>query len=377
VNSLSDATPPDDTGAATFGRYCYQARVAFPYVLACAGDLPVHSVIAEHFEDVAVRFDDDTWHFLQIKTKDALTWQLTDVLASPGGAFQSLLRSYRQLAGQPVVLLACLEGIIAPGDGLGEFVGRPCVDPNVIAKVTEKLGLTMAEAAGFIPLVRVQSQPSRDVIDAVNLRRLGELLPNLGTPALRSLYDRCLATIYRAMEATLSGDEWPRLVVDPDYERAAAEGKVLDAGQLDFLRIQLGGRAHPLLLRLLRTDVPAPTALEEKMTSAGASHEVLKSAAELRAASDAWAIEQQAIELWPSDHVTDEVDFRLRSLATAVIAGVGGRADAAWSEIQNRLASQAAVVDPQNTFQQDPFLLLGRIASLTDGCTVSWVVRSA
>lgn len=377
LTKLSDATPPDDTGTTTFERYCYQARVAFPYVLACAGDEPVRSVIAEHFEDVAVEFEDGTWHFLQIKTRDAVTWHLSDVLSSPNGAFRSLLRSFRHLSGHSVTLLACLEGVIAPGDALNSFVGEPCTDADAISRVAEKLVLTAEETAHFVPLVRVQVHPGREVIDDVNLRRLGDLLPHLAMPAIRDLYNRCLATIYRAMEASLVGEEWARLVVDPDFVRTAAAGKVLDSTELEFLRTQIGGRNYPLLTRLFRTDVPAPTTLEEKMTSAGVSEQVLRNAAELRAAADAWAIEQQAAELWPADEVSDEVDFRLRSLATAVIAGERGGVDAAWSELQNRIAAQAASVDPGRTFRQDPFLLLGRVASLTDACHVGWVVRSA
>jgi len=49
---IQDVIPPDDGGRDAFERFRYQAHVAFPSCLNCAGDQGVTAVICEHIEDV-------------------------------------------------------------------------------------------------------------------------------------------------------------------------------------------------------------------------------------------------------------------------------------------------------------------------------------
>ena len=96
-----DITPPDDTGSDTFRRHRYQAEVAISFCVDCVLIGNVASVIPEHLEDLAIEFADGSWRIIQIKTRDPgqAPWTLAALLGSDGGAFKSLLRTHRALAG--------------------------------------------------------------------------------------------------------------------------------------------------------------------------------------------------------------------------------------------------------------------------------------
>lgn len=378
------AQPPDDSGSLTFARYCYQARVAFRYALACAQGQSVVMLVPEHFEDVAISHENAEWSFLQIKTRDAGQgpWRLTDVIGADG-AFRSLLRTYRALAssGVTMTLVACLEGAIATGDDLLRFAGAACTDEDVIRRVRERLELSAAEVASFVPLLRVLPESPMSAIDAVNVRRLAACMPSHAASDIESAYGRVLALIQSGMEAALHGADWPLGSVSPGSSAPArVEGKIIDRGRLRWLSDQMEAHPVPLISRLITTDKWPASQLEEKLLAAGASIDVLRNAAEMRAASDQWIVERQAASLWPDDDISDDVDFRLRYLAIASVARYSGHpapANLAWADVHQRLATEAAVHDPNRVYSQDSVLLMGRVCSLSDQCAFQWRAASA
>lgn len=372
--------PPNDTGSLTFARYCYQARVAFRYALTCASGRTVDLIVPEHFEDLAVHLEIGEWHLIQIKTRDLGygPWCLADVVGADG-AFRSLLRAFRALPrdGLAATLIAYLEGAIEHGDDLEQFVGSPCTDPAVSARVRERLGLTDDEAREFVPHLRVAPESPRSTIDAMNIRRLGACMPNRRHAEIEAVYREALALIQLAMEAALLGPDWALQVIQPsdDAARERVRSKSLDRVRLASLASQLGADPAPLLSRLIGASQSPPTRLEEKLLAGGALSEVIRSALEMRARADHWALERMAASLWPEDEVTEDVDVRLGYLATAAVARHAADpqpANGAWADVHDRLTRDAATHDPRMVYAQEPVLLMGRVCSLSDECVFEW-----
>jgi hypothetical protein len=372
--------PPDDAGSATFGRYCYQARVAFRYALACAAGHSVEAIVPEHLEDLAVHFSGGEWHLLQIKTRDLGygPWRLSDVLGEDG-AFRSLARTYRSLPmnSMGVLFFASLEGAIAHGDDLGRFVGSSCSDPRIVERIQSRLDLTAEEAEGFVPRLRVQPESPQSAIDAMNIRRLGACMQNGRHGDIEAAYRDALTLIQMGMEATLLGPDWALEVTEPADEqtRIRVLSKLIDRGRLSTLAGHLTAHPAPLLTRLLVADRWPATQLEEKLLAGGALTEVISNALQMRAMADHWAAEKQAAALWPDDDVTTDLDLRLRFLATAAVArhsAEASPANGAWADVHDRLTTEPVNHDPRQVFAQDPVLLMGRVCSLSDQCAFEW-----
>jgi hypothetical protein len=379
VADVLGAEPPDDSGSLTFARYCYQARIAFRYALACAQGQAVLTLVPEHFEDLAVSFDSGDWAFLQIKTRDPGRgpWRLGDVLGADG-AFRSLLRTYRALeaSGVTMELVACLEGAIASGDDLQCFVGTTCSDDAVISRVEDRLELSPDERARFTPLLRVRPESPMSSIDDVNVRRLAACMPSQRVGEVELAYARALGLIQTGMEAALLGPSWPLVTVSPGSSPPTrVEGKVIDRDRLRWLSDQMETYPAPLISRLIGSDRWPASQLEEKLLEGGASTDVIGNASEMRAGADRWISERQAASLWPDDDVSDDVDLRLRYLATASVARYSHEAapaNLAWADIHQRLSAEASVHDPNHVYAQDPVLLMGRVCSLSDQCEFPW-----
>jgi Cap4, dsDNA endonuclease domain len=386
MTGVAGANPPNDSGSQTFARYCYQAKVAFPYVLVCAAGSQVTSVYLEHFEDIAIEASSQ-WDFLQVKSRQLSQgpWRLSDVLGQDG-AFRSLLRTYRALRGGRLLgdtrLVACLEGAVKVGDDLELFVGNPCGRDDVIARLSSRLDLAGEEVGDFIPRLRVRPEQPITAIDAVNIRRLGTLMATSRHTEIEAMYASVLGLIQSAMEAALLSEDWALRVFDHATPGAPApsEPKRLDRTRLEGLSSAIAVRQRPLLGRLLSPERRPASQLEEKLLLAGASTAVVDSALEMRAVADRWLVAQQAASLWPDDDVAEDLDIRLRTLAAAVVAGTHGDpapANRAWAQLHARLTAEAESHDPDRVFGQDALLLLGRICSLSDQCVIAWATTNA
>lgn len=187
----SAVIPPDDTGAKTFSRFCYQAHLAFRFCLDCALDGTVVSVVPEHIEDIAVEYA-DRWRFIQVKTRESHLgpWRLSDLTAAHGG-LRSLLRAYRVLRDAPTIHELFLEGPIDPRDSIRLLLtpdGRR--DTALRQRLGSALALEPTESADFLERLRlVPDMPARQGIMDRNLRYLGAQARQLPFGTLMGIYE--------------------------------------------------------------------------------------------------------------------------------------------------------------------------------------------
>ena len=377
-------TPPDDTGSDTFGRFCYQAYVAFRYCLACAFDEEVVSVIPEHFEDIAVEYP-NRWVFLQIKTRNLERgpWRLADLLAADGGALHSLYRTHRELAKTSIdyLVVACLEGAINPKDDINCLLtpeGRE--DNGLRQRICDRLKMPLNECDEFLARVRLRpGEPSRDLIVERNLRLLGAHSPTTQYGKLNLIHDSVVRRIFTAMESRVSGDEWPLAAFDVDQVSEAARNNVrqkrLNADLLRPLFGELTAPNRPLLQRIADPIGRVPSVIEEKLLAAGATPQIVSDAETLRANANAWWYQSAAATLQDNHAVMDDLRLRLQMRFNSVIArhvGLPAPANQVWGDLFDLLNRQAGTIDSSDSFLQDPDLLLGEICSMTDECLLEW-----
>jgi hypothetical protein len=384
--SIDRLPPPDDSGTDALQRFSYQAHVAFQFCLRCAVMGDIAAIIPEHFEDLAIELD-AKWRMTQIKTRDPERgpWELTDLLSSSGGAFRSVLRSHRALAeagvDKQVEYEVRLEGAIKRGDPAEEFtVGSGGLTQPTRERCATRLGLTESEKGELLDNITVRPrQASRETIVASNLRLLGIAGRHLSHEALEEMYRRVVARIEQAMKAELLEQEWPSVLFEPDNADAAlaarVEAKRLDKGILVPLFEGLGEPESPILRRISDIDALRATALEEKLTAAGASSAVLNDAKQLRANAAHKEAELTAAALLPNDTLLEDLHERLRFMGRAVVAGLGESptpADAVWAGVMAQLPLQAAMLDPNRLFNADPMLLMGQLCQVSDLCRFDW-----
>jgi hypothetical protein len=293
------------------------------------------------------------------------------------GAFRSLARTCDALPVEDinVQFVACLEGAIAVGDDLECFVAKECTNAAIHSRVAERLGMSAEQAALLMPRLRVQPESPKANIDAMNVRRLGSCMPDRPHRDIEHGYEEALNLIQTAMEGALLGDDWALEITSGADPADRTDGKSVNRSRLRWLTDLLTTGPFPLLSRLIETERWPPTQLEEKLLAGGATADVISNALEMRAAADRWTATQQAASLWPDLEATQDLDIRLRFLATAAVARHAGRddpANGAWADLHERLANEASVHDPRGIFGGDSILLMGRACSLSDQCAFLW-----
>jgi len=340
----SQVRPIDDSGSDTFGRYVYQAEVAFKFCLACAVGSEIIAVIAEHLEDIALHCSNG-WRFLQVKTRNAErgSWKLSDVSGKDGG-LHSLLRTFYLLHLSPpnYTLELHLEGALAPRDDINLLLteeGRE--NKLLIDKLCKALKLDSTSCKDFLNKLRVShSLPSRTTITACNIRLLLNESGNLLSAEVEDLYDKVIRIIETAMAAALLRNDWRKIICNSESfapnEQYLFEQKRISRDMLAFLANTLTGAPQPLLKLLTQPDGKAISALEQKLLIGGATPQLIIAAKSLRAQAVQWEIENESSYLYRQDDLIEDVRTRLHTRVVGLVAQHGaGPTPAAviWNEL--------------------------------------------
>jgi hypothetical protein len=382
----------DDTGTDTLRRYAYQAKVVFPFVLRCALKGEEIAVIPEHVEDCLV-VRETTLAYLQIKTRDPSQggWTLGDLLSS-GGALRSLHTAYGLAPDLPCTYGVLLEQSLSRTNIatlLRTEEGR--TNAKVVKQVAQSLSITPAKAKAFLAKVRIkEALPTRDSIDAVNLRLLQSVAPDWPYKKAVRVYDRALEEIWRAMQATPVGVDWPHYT---DISSAGDEAlkKRYDAKRIDFERCKpifgdMTSGVTTLLTREVSASIASPSNLERKMLEGGATQEVIDHAKELRARAVVAEVERlTGVESASKPFTAEDPSLHAvqKKLEWHAGAANGKHAQAAapanliWSELLTELPKLASNIDPNGVFGQDGYLLLGELCELSDQCVTKWGGKNA
>jgi hypothetical protein len=383
VDSPLEIEAPDDTGSDVYARFRYQARVAFPYCLACAVGDSIRSVTLEHIEDILVEGDDGIWRFIQVKTRDAVYghWRLTHLLSS-GGALHSLFRAHQVLnASVNARLEAHLEGTCAPGDSLlQELVqvgGRP--SDGLCDTVRRALHIDRETARTFLERVSVYEKPRRDAIERLNLSLIVARRGGLTDTTIMTLHERLTDDICRAMEAAPLGENWIQIAIGQDaaedHRRRRFEAKRLTAERLDFYRSILEHQPLALLTALDDDSDSEPVSdLERKLRAAGASDALVTRAKVLRSSASRHELGLLSKMLNPSDQRLEDLQERLLTVAVPVADMYRGQRRAAhvFNAVLSELRRDPASVDPHKLFNRDGMLLMGALCQLSAECRADW-----
>ncbi|HEX6369832.1 MAG TPA: dsDNA nuclease domain-containing protein [Longimicrobium sp.] len=372
--------PPDDTGAVTFGRYRYQARLMVMYCVACALGRNVRSVVAEHIEDIAVE-GDGHWTFIQIKTRDPGLgqWRLVEVLP-PGKGLKSLYRAFQVVRGTDSRFELHLEGEVKRDDLLAELLepfGPRSAELRL--KIAERLEIEEAECAVFLDRLCVREMPSRGLITQYNLALMGELAPGRTAATIRAIHEGLVEEISRAMEADEIGDGWPTHVIaphlTPDSLAARVAAKRLTPERIEPLCTLLKTTADSQLLRSDDVEAHDPSDLVRKLTAGGADAGLISTAITLRSNAVRAEIEFMSKNLVGDDAKLDDVKTRLL-LAHAPLPGIWrGQPNSAaqiFQSLKTELQTNAEAIDRHWVFGRDPALLLGELCELSDQCKAGW-----
>ncbi len=384
-----DLKAPDDTGTDTLKRYRYQAELFAPYCFECATNGRIVSIVAEHFEDVLIEFD-DRWHFVQVKTRNANLgpWKLGD--AHDG--IESLWRSHKSISQRKDINASYalfLEGPIAKDDLLSYLVVSDSCrttmsstpNPDLVTKIAKKLRITHNECQDFLRKVTVvPNQPTRQDVASRHIHLLGQIALGVPHKELEVTYGRLVDTVLNAMAAVRIGDALVGIIspsgmvnVTPEIQK-----KILTR---DALKKCLGSIAYGpnlLLRRLVTPDMPRPTDLEMKLLAAGADATVIQDAKSLRA--NASIREAEILAQSYDDLQLEDVRARLLVLGNSVIQKHRQEATPAvngYGELLATLMGHEASCDPNRLFRQDAYFLFGELCVLADECKFDWGVTLA
>lgn len=373
----SSRSEPADTGSDTFERFHYQSSVAVPFCIDVAGGA-LAALYAEHEEDLAVECLDGSWRFIQIKTRDPHLgpWGLAELMKSK--ALRSLLRTHRNVGpSTPHTLEVFLEGGLKKNNAIEELGAGETSSPETVSKVAQKLKVETPEAQEFLKhVVVLGSLPSRDTIEARNIDLLGRGSPSTPHSILVEANGKVTSAVLTAMRSPNRGLVYPTSVVNiltaDERVRARIDAKRLTREQIQPLLAELRSPRFPHLTSS-PGDSPYASKLVLKLRIAGATDAILTSAQELRA--DATRREVELLTADPDSPNLLDVRRRLRAEAAGVVARHASASRPAveiWDELLGRLTDRARTCDPHGAFHQDPHLLLGEIAQLTDLCEVEW-----
>lgn len=358
--------------------------------MACALGDEILSVVPEYFEDLAIQRRDG-WYFCQVKTRrqDLRPWRLANLLED-GGALHSLVRTYRALRGRldSFRLAIILEGSVNSTDAINGLRSPLCPRNETVKKaMARKFDLTDPEFDDFLGrVVLCDNLPRQQEIVASNLRLLGKHSPSLSFADQEFIHNQVCGLLFEAMQGERLTDQWPTaLLIDagaivgaPSPRTSAAMAKRLDKSKLAPMFAKVTQPPRSLLRRIVDVETHYPTVLEQKLLAGGADADLVRRAAQLRANATSHAT---AVGTLSDSGKLEDLESRLEILASAVVAkhaSVEAPAKAAWSElVADVLPAQAANLDHQSLFTQDPFLLLGYICEMSDQCRLAWGTANA
>lgn len=369
--------PPDDTGADTFRRFRYQARLTVPYCLECILGR-ARCVVPEHIEDVAVQYDWG-WLFLQIKTRDPGLgpWRLRDVLP-PRSGLASLLRAFRATDGVEVRLELQLEGSVRRNDLIEELLQPNAPrSPELRAEVARGLGIDEPECAVFLDRLRVRTMPLRDSIKEMNVAALGELEPTLTLATIKAIEDQLVQTISDSMALERLGEAWPQCVILPGETelppRVAA--KRLTPERLDrFRKFFVPSLRRPILRSDAGTE-HEPSQLVRKLRDGGADDHLIQLAKTLRSNAVRHEIEGMSKDLFGDEGRMEDLRTRLlvyTSSLPAIHSETPNPAPRIFQAATAAIQSNVESIDPYWIFGRDTPALLGELCELSDQCLMRW-----
>jgi hypothetical protein len=388
---IPDFGQGDPSGADTFARYRYQARLTlFHWLGTLTPDGPL-AVYAEHVEDILLHYT-DRFLFIQVKTRVPTAGQWTaESMCASGGGIDSLCRAYAVARHAPCFFSLHIEGSTSPSSGTADFV-RDCSAANsslrtkIMGLLTEMLGEDATDDVlnDFLSrLTIVPNQPSQSDIDAKCFRALCRLVPTLTAEAAEELYQRLLGIVEDAQQALLAGlsvgatgieflqAQLIVLLAGGEAESAAIESKRLTQERLEELLIVTPSAVALLLIERVLDDRPL-TALEEKLLAAGANDHVVLEARQLRAMAEPRRLELLSgpdHQLNQLDDVSNRVLLQARNIAQ-LCRTAGDPPNDLWA----RLVAEAGLENADQTgiFNHDRPSLLGLLCCLSDECKFAW-----
>ena len=299
----ADGLPSGEpSGADTFARYRYQAKLTLIYWLGTLTDDGPMVVYAEHIEDILLEYA-DRLVFIQVKTRAITAGNWTaDGMCSDGGGVDSLARAYAVAKDRPCTFELHLEGPTTSSPGTAAFVedctkASPTLRTKIRDLLTAALGreATGVEVEDFLSRLRIRPhQPSQRDINDKCIRILGQLAPTLRIGDVTKLFDDLLQIVEGAQDAShdaigegigfLEAQLAYLLVGEPSAEQVVACKRLSRHVLAGLVPVPDQPQALLLIERSM-TGKPA-TALEEKLIAAGASAQVIQRARGLRAMSE-------------------------------------------------------------------------------------------
>ena len=378
----------EPSGADTFNRYRYQAKMTLIFWLGTLTDDGPLTVYAEHIEDILLEYS-DRLVFIQVKTRAATAGNWTaDSMCSEGGGIDSLARAYAVAHDRPCTFELHIEGPISSSYGTSEFVkycanASPALRTKVRSILTDVLDQSVSDehVDDFLSRLRIHSRlPGQHDIDNKCIRILGELAPTLSVPEVSRLFGDLLQIVERAQEATYGAlgsgvgfleARLAYLLTDEPSPEQVIACKRLSRHEL-VARVPLPSPATALLLieRSL-SDKPA-TILEEKLIASGASDQVIRSARNLRAMSDLRRIELLSGPISRDDQL-DDVCSRvlIHAESRAQLCKTNGEST---DDLFAYLTLEHSIEDSDQAalFNRDRLALVGLLCCLSDECRFRW-----
>lgn len=386
------ALPSDPTGAQTFGRYRWQAKIALQRWLGtlAPGDVP-QAVVCEQIDDIVVVYA-DRYVFQQLKTRDRGSWSAAKVCAKKGG-LDALIRSWKAAHGAGLddcsTFELWLEGPMSEVPTTVTFFADPTSAGTDVRKALVKRGLSKAQLDAFLSRLSIHANTTpRGAIDPVLHHSVGALWPSLTHAQAAVLVERLL----QAAEAG-QAHEQPSVTVLQHLRARASTGPsaadpddtdtrlapVLSRGMLQALTPPLPDEPNDVLLQRLGRGQPS-SALELKLQRAGAKAPTVQRAIELRAEADVQRQLTLAASGGTSQHL-DELGSRVLLVAQGAAAHVELRmtdplvaASPGEYVFNHFLANPGALatLDHQQLLGAQGLLLLGLLCQLSDECRFGW-----
>lgn len=386
-----DLPAGDPSGSDTFGRYRYQAKLTLFFWLTTLAHTGPNAVYAEHVEDILLQYE-GRLAFIQVKTRatSAGTWT-ADVLCSAGGGIDSLCRAYAVARNVTCSFSLHLEGSVSMSEATLGFV-KDCssASKTLRTKIAEHLKIALGcdqldtELDDFLSRLRVvPNQPSQRDIDGKCFRALCRLVPQLPGGDVEILYGRLLQIVEDAQQAQSAalGSSADGVVflqaqlshlMDATYPPSAVvtDKRLTRERLLEFLPAVSEPTALLLIERTL--DGRSVTALEEKLTAAGAGSTVVMDARLLRALTEPRRLELLSgpdVQAGQLSDVSNRVLVHARAVAQLCKAGAEPANDL-WA----RLVAETGLeqTDQARLFNGDRLSLLGLLCCLSDECKFPW-----
>lgn len=388
---LESLVGEDDSGATTFARYRYQAKVTLLHWLRTLMVDGPRIVYAEHVEDLVLDFG-DRHEFIQVKSRDAVRrlWRASE-MCDDGGGVDSLVRAYAIAKDSNCTFELHVEGGTSPSKDTKAFV-EDCsqASDSLKRKIKARLRherLPESHLGDFLGRLRIRpKQPDQSAIDSQCVESVVRLAPGLRGREILELAERLLQIVEAAQEARhpdLASDASPQeflnahltRILQLDGDASDVANKALTAERLTELLPAAPATENPLLLTQLSSGPTAAgsTALERKLKRAGATEAVVARAKDLRAMSEVRRIELQA----GADHLVDRLEDlqnRILTHAEAVAVrflGEQAPANGIWDVLIT--SSGLEDTDQFDLFHRDRQALVGLLCSVSDECRFGWV----